>query len=79
MDKDNYIVTILVIIDGACIGNQIYWILTSKHYSHNYCPFRLIPFSGEGGGKTPTQFGPLERANLNHRHQGLSGLHMGVF
>jgi hypothetical protein len=26
----------------------------------------LFPFSGEGGEKTPTQLGPLERANLNH-------------
>jgi hypothetical protein len=26
----------------------------------------LCPYSGERGGKTPTQLGPLERANLNH-------------
>jgi hypothetical protein len=26
----------------------------------------LFPSSGEGGEKTPTQLGPLERANLNH-------------
>jgi hypothetical protein len=26
----------------------------------------LFPSSGKGGGKTPTQLGPLERANLNH-------------
>jgi hypothetical protein len=26
----------------------------------------LFPSSGEGGGKTPTQLGPLERTNLNH-------------
>jgi hypothetical protein len=26
----------------------------------------MFPPSGEGGEKTPTQLGPLERANLNH-------------
>jgi hypothetical protein len=26
----------------------------------------LFPSSGEDGEKTPTQLGPLERANLNH-------------
>jgi hypothetical protein len=26
----------------------------------------LFRSSGEGAGKTPTQLGPLERANLNH-------------
>jgi hypothetical protein len=26
----------------------------------------LFPSSGEGGEKTPTQLGPLERANFNH-------------
>jgi hypothetical protein len=26
----------------------------------------LFPSSSEGGVKTPTQLGPLERANLNH-------------
>jgi hypothetical protein len=26
----------------------------------------LFPSSGEGGEKTPTQLGPLERANLSH-------------
>jgi hypothetical protein len=26
----------------------------------------MFPSLGEGGKKTPTQLGPLERANLNH-------------
>jgi hypothetical protein len=26
----------------------------------------LFPSSGEGGEKTPTQLGPVERAHLNH-------------
>jgi hypothetical protein len=32
----------------------------------------LFPSSGEGGGETPTQLGPLEIANLSHWSLALS-------
>jgi hypothetical protein len=32
LDKDNYIVMVLVIIDGVCIRNRIYWTLITRNY-----------------------------------------------
>jgi hypothetical protein len=47
-----------------------FWTLSIFQYSKklNNTTFRkldLIPSSGQGG-KTPSQLGPLEKANLNH-------------
>jgi hypothetical protein len=47
-----------------------FWTLSIVQYSKKFenTTFRkldLFPSSGQGG-KTPSQLGPLERANLNH-------------
>jgi hypothetical protein len=56
------------------------WCITQNYWGFGLFPssdilenttFRkldLFPSSGEGGEKTPTQLGPLERVNHNHRH-----------
>jgi hypothetical protein len=47
-----------------------FWTLPIVRYSRNYKTQRfgnwMFPSSREGEGKTPTQLGPLERANLYH-------------
>jgi hypothetical protein len=58
------------------ILTMVYVVQNSQNFSGLFPPscipkntmFRnldLFPSSGEGGEKTPTQLGPLERANLN--------------
>jgi hypothetical protein len=55
-------------------NTQDYWVLglfpssgiLENKKSTMFRQLVLFPSSGEGGGKTPTQLSPLERANLNH-------------
>jgi hypothetical protein len=54
-------------------STQNYWVFGLFHHLvllgiEKQCFGSLDPFPSSGGGweKTPTQFGPLERANLNH-------------
>jgi hypothetical protein len=51
-------------------NTQNYWVfglflLSGILENTTFRKLDLFPSSGEGGEKTPTQLGPLERANLN--------------
>jgi hypothetical protein len=52
---------------------QNYWVLglcpssvILETIKHNVSEIGSVSVSGDGGGKTPTQLGLLERANLSH-------------